>query len=372
MKRLCIFSFFDSDGIVYEYVYYLLNQIKVVADKLIFVSNGPIKNKYYSNVATIADQIITRENIGFDAGAYKDIIINYLGKNNLMSYDEIILCNDTFFGPFDSFDLIFKKMDSIKCDFWGMNLNPDHIADHIQSFFLTFRSDAIKSNSLYDFFDKCIDERDNDITDAYVNFECGIFYFLTMRGYKPSTYSIPSICDNYRSSNFSIKKYHVPVLKKKIDISNQNTVNNLLDAIHFIRISTTYNIKLISDYYLKKYSVDLNSLHDTGEYIEYSFPHANNGREKIRKIISSYRKIYIYGAGTIAKKVFRFYNLPEISGFVVSDEINIRFSTIYGKRIYHFSDIFIDDNTIFIIALNEDHINQCKDNINRMVHYIIV
>ena len=69
MKRLCIFSFYDKDGFVDDYVFYLLKQIKVNTASLIIVVNGFIQDCFTGELDGIADSVIYRENKGFDAGA---------------------------------------------------------------------------------------------------------------------------------------------------------------------------------------------------------------------------------------------------------------------------------------------------------------
>ena len=42
MRRLCIFSFYDGQGIVDDYVVYFLNELGKHVEKIIFYSNGPL------------------------------------------------------------------------------------------------------------------------------------------------------------------------------------------------------------------------------------------------------------------------------------------------------------------------------------------
>ena len=90
MKRLCIFSFYDKDGFVDDYVFYLLKQIKVNTASLIIVVNGFIQDYFTGELDGIADSVIYRENKGFDAGAYKYVIVHRLKKEDLYKYDEVM------------------------------------------------------------------------------------------------------------------------------------------------------------------------------------------------------------------------------------------------------------------------------------------
>ena len=47
-KCIAIFCFYDSEGIVHDYVKYLLKQLSIISDELIMVVNGSIdKNSFY-------------------------------------------------------------------------------------------------------------------------------------------------------------------------------------------------------------------------------------------------------------------------------------------------------------------------------------
>ena len=76
MKRICIFSFFDNDGIVDEYIEYYLNEISQIVKRIVIVVNGNIKNDYYKKLLKYTDEIIVRENKGYDAGAYKQCMFD--------------------------------------------------------------------------------------------------------------------------------------------------------------------------------------------------------------------------------------------------------------------------------------------------------
>ena len=99
MKRLGIFVFYDKAGIVDGYVTYLLSQMKSVLCRLIVVSNVQLNQKEKSKLLDYADEYFERENKGFDAGAYKDTLCNFIGWNEVKKYDELLLFNDTFYAP---------------------------------------------------------------------------------------------------------------------------------------------------------------------------------------------------------------------------------------------------------------------------------
>ena len=119
MKRAGVYFFYDKDGIVDSYVPYFVNGLHEVVDYIVVVANGKLSAEGRKALSECADDLFVRENIGFDAWAYKDAI-EYIGWNQLRKFDELVLTNFTIFGPVYPFRDIFNKMDADPCDFWGM------------------------------------------------------------------------------------------------------------------------------------------------------------------------------------------------------------------------------------------------------------
>ena len=73
MERLGILVFYDKNGIFSEYIEYLLIALKEVVTYQIVIVNGFIQLESEKKLSRISDEVLIRENKGFDAGAYKDI-----------------------------------------------------------------------------------------------------------------------------------------------------------------------------------------------------------------------------------------------------------------------------------------------------------
>ena len=120
MKRICIYLTYDKQKIVDQYIGYMLKELKNCTDYLAVVCNEPQIVRGKEILETYADDIFYRENIGFDAGGYKDALCNYIGWDKILSFDELVLVNDSMFGPFIPMKSIFNKMDEKSVDFWGL------------------------------------------------------------------------------------------------------------------------------------------------------------------------------------------------------------------------------------------------------------
>lgn len=158
-KRLGIFFFYDQDGIVDSYISYLLDGLKTCFEKLIVVCNGVLSVEGRALFEKYSEDVIVRENKGFDVGAYKAAFA-YVGWDRLKDYDEVIIFNHTIMGPVFPFEEMFSEMDKRDVDFWGItkygqeSFDPfgyspyGYLPEHIQSHFLVFRKSLVGS---YDF-----------------------------------------------------------------------------------------------------------------------------------------------------------------------------------------------------------------------------
>ena len=108
MKRIGIFFCHDESGIIDEYVYYLLDDICENLDELCIVSTVDLSD-YEETLAKYTNDIIYRESSGFNAGAWRDVMVNHYGFEKLLEFDEIVLFDNSFFGPFYPFKIIFDE-----------------------------------------------------------------------------------------------------------------------------------------------------------------------------------------------------------------------------------------------------------------------
>ena len=152
-KRLGIFVFYDRDGIVDEYVTYLLRALRQELDRLVIVCNGVLQPEGRRRLEVFTQEVYVRENRGYDAAAYRAAFEQYLGWRQLEGYEELVLCNDTFYGPFWPLRTVFDRMDERpELDFWGLTVHARMEAggwqesrygclpEHLQSYFLVVRS----------------------------------------------------------------------------------------------------------------------------------------------------------------------------------------------------------------------------------------
>lgn len=162
-KRLAVYCFYDKDGIVDDYVVFFLNALSKCVSKIFCVVNGNISDSGRKKLEQCSDEVLERENTNFDAGA-----LSYAVKGKyeeIRQYDELVFCNNSFFGPVYPLEEVFQKMESRpdKSDFWGITVNYYRDADaeksqkqslnaYIQPYFIVFSKKVILSSVFADFF----------------------------------------------------------------------------------------------------------------------------------------------------------------------------------------------------------------------------
>lgn len=156
MKKAAIFVFYDRQGVIGKYVLRYLRGLSKVAQKIIFVSNGKLEDGELEKLGSLDFPVesITRENEGWDFHAYKEGIGRL--KDKLSNYDELILCNDSCYGPVFPFNEIFGKMKAEESDFWGLTEWPENQGGYegtwILSYFLAFNKAVFESDAWIEFW----------------------------------------------------------------------------------------------------------------------------------------------------------------------------------------------------------------------------
>jgi lipopolysaccharide biosynthesis protein len=280
MKRLCIFAHYDIDDLVDEYVSYYLDSLKTVSSQIIFVTTSKISAKACANLKTVCDHVLIRKNIGYDFVSWKTGLRN---AANISDFDELIICNDSVYGPLYPLKDIFERMTNNDCDSWGMTQS-NAIAYHIQSYFLVFKRHVIQSKAFRDFWNSMrIEDRKRDVIEKY---EVGLSQTLLSAGFKLSAYApysppytkVLSIMAgaalrkparaiskifkiikgksglNYKSLNPAhllwknlIVKYQMPFLKVELLRDNPTKVN-IKEYENVIKKYTNYDINLIRNH----------------------------------------------------------------------------------------------------------------------------
>lgn len=161
MKRVGFYLFWAQDGHADDYVAHCLEGLSEHVESLVLVSNGPLDEASREHLAPVVDEIIERENVGYDVGGYREALATF-GAARLRDYDELILLNYTFFGPVGSYADVFERSESWDVDFWGLTdhgeMRPHPFAakqvlpNHIQSHWIAVRRTMFDSEAFREYW----------------------------------------------------------------------------------------------------------------------------------------------------------------------------------------------------------------------------
>jgi rhamnosyltransferase len=162
MRRICLFSFYDEQGIVDDYVIFFLRELGRFVENIIFYSNGPLSQSAEIALRGIVSEVILRPNEGFDVLAYKEGLERIeFDREGL--YDEVLMVNHTCYGPVYPFSELFTEMEGRTCDFWGvtahMEMTPNPFTGtgklpyHLNSNFIVVRRNMLQSKSFRQYWD---------------------------------------------------------------------------------------------------------------------------------------------------------------------------------------------------------------------------
>lgn len=326
INNLGIFFTYDEQGIVDESVLYTISQLETVVSRLIIVSNAELCEKELVKLREYTDEIIVRENVGFDVGAYADVLISYIGQERLEFYDEVILCNDTFFGPFIPMVDIVVRMRQKECDICGLNIVDRGLLTHIQSYFLLFNKRVIQSGDLYGYFSEKVDPKETNIKNVYGIAEPYLWDYYQARGYVLGALIDTECFDIYKSSDYCLEKYKMPYMKKKCFYKQFANGNVLRHSLEIIRKEYGFQKRNILEHASRVYGYEG---YERNALSCVNASPVNMGCSSLKpdELLAWCDKgdFYIYGAGMIAKQIYHLYcsRHKKFLGFVVSCKENV-------------------------------------------------
>ena len=280
IRRLGIFVFYDSEGIVDDYVLYLLDDIMENLEDLVIVCNGILNAESRRKLYRYTKNLVVRENKGLDAGAWQYAMTEYLGWDRVDEYDEIVLFNDTFFGPFYPFREVFEEMGKRDIDFWGLTCHFEiedpygtspygYFPTHIQSYFTVIRKKMHCDYVFKKYWDDLSDLE--NFEEAVGKNEVVFTKYFSDQGFSWDVLvDATSRCFEEREKNYnielfdpfwSVSKNKCPVLKKKnfaVSLTHYlsiNMGNSLYQCVEYLRDFTKYDTDMIWKYILRKFSI---------------------------------------------------------------------------------------------------------------------
>lgn len=149
-RKVCIFAHFDPHDSVDTYVMAYINSLYDLGFEILFVSSAvKLQQEDIEALKQKCIKIIVKENIGYDFGSWK-IGIDAIG--DCSDCVQIVLANDSVYGPLFPLQEMFEVMNARSCDFWGVT-DSYELGYHIQSYFLVFGRNIIRSPAFQQYWE---------------------------------------------------------------------------------------------------------------------------------------------------------------------------------------------------------------------------
>ncbi len=263
INRLCIFAYYDKDGIIDNYIVFLLKAMRECCKEQIVVINGFLTVDNEKKIKPYCTKIIYRENIGYDITAFKEA---YLSLENLNEYDEILFYNQTIFGPVCSLKTMFNTMAGRNVDFWGLSMhsgakkaswnNDEKITPHIQSYFFAVRKKMFISDEFIAYWRNL--PMINSYWDAVSKHEVKFTEHFDKLGFKWGVYLDTQNLNNYNDYPVigmpaEMLRRQSPFIKRKSFLFERHIYsgvpqgNATQEMYDYIRTKTNYPVSLICE-----------------------------------------------------------------------------------------------------------------------------
>lgn len=352
MNRALIYFFYDQDGVVDGYVRYYLQQLKPFVSKIVVVCNGKLNPEGRDLFNEFTNNLIVRENKGFDVWAYR-AAIDSLGES-IFTYDELILSNYTLMGPVFPLSEMFTSMEKKKeLDFWGItkhfgapydlfNSNPyGYLPEHIQSSFIVFRNKLIKDSEFQKYWKNI--PMIHSYAESVGKYESFFTKYFADQGFKWDVYvnnDAEKELSDYMLLTmpvYAMKKYRCPVFKRRSFYQDReyflsNTAGEATVQLEkYIREETNYDINYVWENMLR--TCHQNDLVETLalQYIlptDYEIPYST-GQSKVSLIM------YIFYPDLLEDSLRYASSMPDGAPIIITtplegevDRIRLEFSKL--------------------------------------------
>ncbi|MDR1531830.1 MAG: methyltransferase domain-containing protein [Clostridiales bacterium] len=281
-KRAAIYFFYDKDGIVDDYIPYMIQKLWENVNFIFFIVNGKLTPAGRQIITPLVDELYVRENEGFDVWAYKEAI-EIIGWDKLADYDELVMINHTCFGPLYPFRECFDWAAKRDLDFWGLtkhhenrniswkkvfpNSNPkyDYVTERIQSYFLVVRQPLLSSCEYRKMWDEM--PSINSIVESIFYYENNFTEDFCRMGYIGETY-----CDTSDLIGITydpkedyarelIENRRLPLVKRKLFWRDYRKALNTtfgepaIEVYEYIEKLTNYDTRMIWQNLLRCYNM---------------------------------------------------------------------------------------------------------------------
>ncbi|MDO4161944.1 MAG: rhamnan synthesis F family protein [Pseudomonadota bacterium] len=238
MRRICLFSGYDKENKIQDYVVYLIKELSKVSE-VYFMGNCRFPPDELFKIAPYTQMFYAKQLPLKDFGAWQYMIAK-LGWEKLVQYDELILCNDSVYGPLYDLENFFRLMERRGYDFWSVTSDYEQNF-HLHSYCMAFSQDVIKNAQFRKFWQTVPFFHDTQ------SCELELTPLLTQQGFIGNSY-----IRTFKQGNVlhdpvqMIQEHQVPFIKVKSFLpENDYTAGTGIELRYQLRTKTDYDTSLI-------------------------------------------------------------------------------------------------------------------------------
>lgn len=269
MNRMSILQICTNGRRISDYIFFLADSLIELSSNFVLVSNGVLSREDKIKLQERRIDFFERPDDGFDSGAFKDVLENYVTWDVLVSYDELVLVNDSCYGPIYPLEEMFTKMDFEKkdLDYWSITEQKafkkspyweEEVPYHVQPYFIVIRKKMLCSQAFKNFWREL--QIPKNYLDAVNNYELKFANYFINEGFKGGAYvDCTEFCttkDERQAYIFFntyrlVSKYRCPMVKRKafrhpqdlVLTSNAGEVSK--KTLEYIKNNTDYDENMI-------------------------------------------------------------------------------------------------------------------------------
>jgi Rhamnan synthesis protein F len=177
--RVVVLVHYSRRGSFLRYFRYLVEQLDRAGFAVIIVSNSPkIDTDGVESLLPHCALVLHRRNIGYDFGAWREGILQI---PDLARVEQLLITNDSVFGPLQDLAQVLERCDPAKGDVWGITESFD-LRYHLQSYFLLFNNPVLRSAKFRQFWDRMRYVENKRVVIA--KYEIGLSQMLVKQGFR--------------------------------------------------------------------------------------------------------------------------------------------------------------------------------------------
>jgi glycosyltransferase involved in cell wall biosynthesis len=242
-ERCAIFAGYSKSNKVEDYVIYYLRKLREVCEYIIYVSDNELDSNELSKIKKFVDYSICNKHEEYDFGSYKRGYLYLQDQGLLNKYNQLVICNDSCYGPINNFFDKFNQMNLKGLDFWGITSN-NEFGDHIQSYFMVFNKSVFLSEIFRDFMGSI--KRQINVQEVILKYEVGLTRLLSNNGY---IYDViikkGKEVESLKKINTNLTVFPVKILELGVELIKVKSIKQL-SSNHDGVLNTLIKIKSIN------------------------------------------------------------------------------------------------------------------------------